>query len=181
MTARSLILVMIMAIALLACAPTAVEPPANIDPISRATAPPDAPPGTCWGKTINPAVIKTRTQKTLLRPVRISADGQIQAAPIYKTDTMHTIERPRQQNWFEIPCDAQMTPDFVASVQRALQARGHYDGPITSEMDRRTRLAVRRYQKTEGFDSEILTAATARKLGLIAVTGDLVARRSVEQ
>ena len=54
MTSRSMIFAMVMAFAISACAPNAIEAPADIDPIFFATAPPDAPPGTCWDKTITP-------------------------------------------------------------------------------------------------------------------------------
>lgn len=175
MTSRSMILAMAMAFALSACAPNAIEAPANIDPIFLATAPPDAPSGTCWDKTISPAVIETRTQKTLLRSARISADGQIQAAPIYKTKTIHHVVRPRQEYWFQTLCGAQLPPDFIASVQRALQARGHFSGPVTSKMDKRTRVAVRRYQQSKGVNSEALALSTARELGLIAAYGNPLA------
>lgn len=156
-------------LALSACTENGVVTSSNIDPISLATAPPGAAPGTCWGKTVSPAVVETVSHKVLLQPAQISSDGRIQAPPIYKTEEIQQVVRPRQEDWFQVPCEAQMTPDFIASVQRALEARGYYRGPITSEMDMRTRAAVRRYQQSEGFDSAILSTAAARKLGLIAV------------
>ncbi|WP_299623991.1 peptidoglycan-binding domain-containing protein [uncultured Tateyamaria sp.] len=157
------------ALALSACAENGIVTKSNIDPISLATAPPGAAPGTCWGKTVSPAVVETVSHKVLLQPAQISSDGRIQAPPIYKTEEMQQVVRPRKEDWFQVPCDTQMTPDFIASVQRALEARGYYRGPITSEMDMRTRAAVRRYQQSEGFDSPVLSTAAARKLGLIAV------------
>ena len=160
------------ALALSACAENAVVTSSNIDPVSLAVAPPGAAPGTCWGKTVSPAVVETVSHKILLQPAQISSDGRVQAAPIYKSEDIQHVIQPRRENWFQVPCTAQMTPEFVASVQRALQARDHYQGPITGAMDTRTRSAVRRYQQSEGFDSNILTLAAARKLGLIAVERD---------
>ena len=75
----------------------------------------------------------------------------------------------RVDTWFEVPCAADLTPEFVSSLQRALAARNIYHGPVTGEMSMRTRAAVRRFQAPDGFDSDILTTATARKLGLVAV------------
>ncbi|MEL7262910.1 MAG: peptidoglycan-binding domain-containing protein, partial [Pseudomonadota bacterium] len=89
--------------------------------------------------------------------------------PIYKTEAQQIVVQPRRENWFEIPCAAVLTPDFIASLQRALQARGYYNGPATGEIDLRTRQAIHRYQRSEGFDNPTLTVAAARKLGLIAV------------
>lgn len=158
------------ALFLAACAenPT-VTSASNIDPISLATAPPGAAPGTCWGKTVSPAVVETVTRKVLLQPAQISSDGRVQAAPIYKDETQAQVIRPRRENWYEVPCAADLTPEFISSLQRALSARGYYRGPVTGEIDGRTRDAVQRYQKDEGLDSKTLSVAAARKLGLIAV------------
>ncbi|MEX0309851.1 MAG: peptidoglycan-binding domain-containing protein [Tateyamaria sp.] len=142
---------------------------ANIDPISLATAPPGAAPGTCWGKTVTPAVVETVSRKVQLQPAQISSDGRVQAPPIYKTETRQEVVQPRRENWYEIICEKDVTPDFIASVQRALEARGFYRGPITGEMDARTRSAVGRYQQSEGLNSKALSIAAARKLGLIAI------------
>ena len=58
-----LIPVIAAALALSACADNAVVTSAsNIDPISLATAPPGATPGTCWGKTVTPALVETVTR-----------------------------------------------------------------------------------------------------------------------
>lgn len=169
MKAPYLIPAMAVTLALSACAENAVVTSANIGPISVANSPPEAMPGTCWGKNVSPAIVETITHKVLLQPAQISSDGRVQVPPIYKTEDVQHVAHPRKENWFEVPCEAQMTPEFIASVQRALEARGHYSGPITGEMDSRTRAAVRRYQRSEGFDSAILTVAAARNLGLIAV------------
>ncbi len=154
----------------LAACDDAIVSRSNVDPISLAIAPPGAAPGTCWDKTVRPAVVETQNRKVLLQPAQISSDGRVQAAPIYKTEAQQIVTRPRQESWFEVPCAAAMTPDFIASVQRALEARGFYRGPITGTMDARTKAAIRRYQQSEGFDSPNLSVAAARKLGLVAVT-----------
>lgn len=141
----------------------------NVDPISLATAPPGAAAGTCWGKTVSPAVVETVNRKVQLQPAQVSSDGRIQSPPIYKTETSQLVVQPRRETWYEIICEADITPDFIASVQRALEARGFYTGQITGEMDARTRAAIGRYQASEGLDSKTLSIAAARKLGLITV------------
>lgn len=157
------------AVALSACVENPTVTRSNIDPISTATSPPGAAPGTCWGKTVSPAVVQTVTRKVLLQPAQISSDGRVQSPPIYKDETQQQVVTPRRENWYEVPCAAQMTPEFIATVQRALSARGYYRGPVTGEMDKRTKDAVQRYQRDEGLDSKTLSVAAARKLGLIAV------------
>ncbi|SEQ28365.1 peptidoglycan-binding domain-containing protein [Thalassovita taeanensis] len=132
-------------------------------------APPGAAPGTCWGKHITPAIVETATEQILLQPAEVTADGTLRHPAMYKTETHQAIVRERKETWFETPCDPTMTAEFIASLQRALQARGLYRGAVTGEMDSRTRAAVRKYQKPQGLDSGILSLAAARKLGLIAV------------
>ncbi|MEM8648801.1 MAG: peptidoglycan-binding domain-containing protein, partial [Pseudomonadota bacterium] len=76
---------------------------------------------------------------------------------------------PREDTWFETPCDDVMTPEFTASLQRALKARGHYQGAVNGRMDGRTQAAIRAYQKPQGLDSGMLSLAAARQMGLMQV------------
>ncbi|MYM54749.1 peptidoglycan-binding domain-containing protein [Thalassovita mangrovi] len=133
------------------------------------SAPPGAAPGTCWGKHVVPAIYETVTEQVMLQPAEVLADGTVTQPAIYKTETRQGIVRERKETWFEMPCDTVLTPEFVASLQRALQARGLYHGTPNGEMDARTHAAIRRYQKPQGLDSGLLSIAAARKLGLIAV------------
>lgn len=134
-----------------------------------AKAPPGAAPGSCWGKDVTPAVVETVTEQVLMQPAEIRADGTVAAPAIYKTETRQAILRERQVTWFETPCATRLTPEFIASLQRALRARDLYRGPTSGEMSARTRAAVRAYQAPRGLDSGILSLAAARKLGLISV------------
>ena len=115
--------------------------------VPRAVAPPNAKPGTCWGQDATPATVETVTEQILLQPAEIDSAGrQIQPA-VYKTETRQQIVKERQEVWFETPCDNIRTPEFVASLHRALKARKLYRGAITGQFDNRTRRAIRRYQK----------------------------------
>lgn len=131
--------------------------------------PPGAPVGTCWGKQVIPAIIETVTHQVMMQPAEVSTDGTVLQPAIYKTETRQDIVRERKEIWFEVLCDEARTPEFFASVQRALKVRGLYRGAITGENDARTRAAIRRYQAPQGFDSGILSLAAARKLGLVQV------------
>lgn len=133
------------------------------------TAPPGAEPGSCWGKEVTPAIIETVTHQVMMQPAQIRADGTVLQPGIFKTETRQAIVRERKETWFQRPCDADMTVEFIASLQRALGARDLYRGKINGEMDSRTRASVRRFQKPLGLDSGILSLAAARKLGLVAV------------
>lgn len=157
---------------LTACAPGGADLGALGEPeVTRMTqmAPPGADPGSCWGKDVTPAVIETVTHQVMLQPAEVLADGTVTRPAIYKTETRQEIVRERKETWFETPCPPLLTPDFVASLQRALSVRKLYRGPVTGRVDARTRAAIRRYQKPQGLDSGILSLAAARKLGLVAV------------
>ncbi len=132
-------------------------------------APPGAEPGSCWGKHVTPAIIETVTHQVLLQPAQVLVDGTVLHPAVYKTETLQDIIRERREIWFLVPCEIDMAPDFIPSMQRALAARGLYNGAISGEMNAGTLAAVRRFQKPQGLDSGILSLAAARKLGLVAV------------
>ncbi len=132
-------------------------------------APPDAPPGTCWNKTETPALVQTVTEDVLVRPAQMSPEGTIQTPPVYRTETQQVIVAERQSTWFQILCSEDLTPDFVTSVQRALQIRGYYSGPVTGKIDAPTQGAIRRFQSQEQIDTADLgdlTVEAAQRMGL---------------
>tara|TARA_R110002094_G_C4925641_1_gene211966 strand:- start:1908 stop:2465 length:558 start_codon:yes stop_codon:yes gene_type:complete len=131
--------------------------------------PPGAAPGTCWGRTVSPAVIETVTEQVQVEPAKVNSDGTIASPPIYKTEASQQIVTKRVDNWFETPCAETLTAEFNASLQRALAVRGYYIGTINGDMDATTRAAIQAFQRIDGLDSGVLSLATARKLGLIAV------------
>lgn len=131
--------------------------------------PADAAPGTCWGKTFSPAVVETVSERIEVRPAKINPDGSIGKPPVYRTKERQVIVTARKDNWFQTPCPDELTPEFVASLQRAMQVRGIYAGAISGKLDAATRSAVQRMQAAEGLDSAVLSLETARKLGLAAV------------
>ncbi len=130
---------------------------------------PEAVPGTCWGKRVTPAVVETVSDQVLVPPSQAQVDGAGATPGNYRMETQQAIVQERNVTWFETPCPADRIPDFVSSLQRALAARNLYRGSVSGEMDARTRAAIREFQKTDGLDSDILSIASARKLGLVAV------------
>ena len=156
---------------LAACMEPAQVSRADQDPIGPLADPVtvDAAEGTCYARTTTPAIIETVTEQVEVTPAKMNPDGSIAKPPVYKTETRQEIVRARVDNWFETPCPDVLTVEFNSTLQRALQARGYYSGPITGEMDAATRQAVRRYQARQGPNSEVLSLTTARALGLVAV------------
>ncbi|APE42996.1 peptidoglycan-binding protein [Sulfitobacter alexandrii] len=153
-------------------APAADAPP---DPgVLEATrnGPAGAAPGSCWGRTVSPAVFETVTEQVQVEPAKVNPDGSVAKLPVYRSETHQEMVVPRRDNWFETPCPEVLTAEFVSSLQRALSARGLFDGAITGKMDDATRAAVQRYQQESGPDSGVLSLEAARSLGLIAVERD---------
>jgi hypothetical protein len=89
----------------------------------------------------------------------------VQAA-VYRSETHQRIVQEREEIWFRAPCAAEWTVDFVATLQRALKARGYYLLPVTGVMDQATSAAVQRFQIERGLDSPRLSLAAARELGI---------------
>ena len=129
--------------------------------------PPARPEGACWESDVTPAVIETVTEQVVVTPETRGEDGRVLTPATYRTDTRTRIVQDREEVWFRAPCPAEYTVDFVASLQRALKARGFYLLPLTGELDAGTRDAVRRYQAERGLDSPRLSLAAARELGLL--------------
>ncbi|SLN31455.1 hypothetical protein AQS8620_01021 [Aquimixticola soesokkakensis] len=167
----------LLSLGLAGCAPSGgiIEPEVTVYRASdlRGQVPADADPDACFGKNETPAVIETVTVHVLDSPEQRDASGALTSGASYRTETRQEIVRERTVQWFETPCAEVFTPEFTATLQRALSVRGIYGGPISGEMDASTRRAVRVFQKGQGLDSAVLSLAVARKLGLLAVERDL--------
>ncbi len=135
---------------------------------SHGQGPSGAVSGSCWEKDVTPAVVETTTEQIVVESAQYTDDGTLLRPAIYSTVTRPRIVQERREIWFETPCPFQLTPAFVASLQRALAARGHYRGPINGLMTPWTMRAVRAFQKPQGLDSGILSRDAAQKLGLIS-------------
>lgn len=157
------------ALALAGCDPSGPTANAPTTQSGNGLAPPGAPKGTCWAKYSSPAVIETVTRQVLVTPAKFNQDGTISALPVYRSEDSQEIVTPRQDQWFEIPCPPSFTVEFVSTLQRALQVRGLYSGPISGNMDEATRTAVRAMQRAKGLDSDVISMETAQSLGLVII------------
>ena len=52
---------------------------------------------------------------------------------------------------------------FVATLQRALKARGEFNAPITGAWDSATLQALRKFQRARGLDSAQISLQVARE------------------
>lgn len=123
--------------------------------------------GRCYGLLQTPAAIETRTEQVMVQPAILNADGSLRSAAVYRTVTHQVITRERRETRFEALCAEDQTPEKIAAIQRALQARGHYSGPITGTVTPATARAIRSYQVASGGpDMAIISLDMLRRLGL---------------
>lgn len=134
--------------------------------------PPKGPEGACWASDVTPMVIETVSEHVMVSEEQRAEDGSLIAPAAFTSETRQKIVQEREEIWFRSPCPAEMTVEFIASLQRALKARGLYLMPLTGELDMPTRAALRRFQAERGLESDRLSLAAARELGLIAVELD---------
>ncbi|MEM8775813.1 MAG: peptidoglycan-binding domain-containing protein [Pseudomonadota bacterium] len=131
---------------------------------------PPTTPNSCWDKITGEAIVETVEADILVVPEKTDADGKVIQPAVYRKGTEKRTVSSGTESWFEVPCSTDKVPDFINSMQRALQARGFYSAPLTGELDEETRMAVRAYQQPRGLDSDILSLAAARELGLVKIT-----------
>jgi hypothetical protein len=122
---------------------------------------PTEPADACWATDETPAVIETITDQ-------IAEDASPTRDAGYRTEIRQQIVQPREQIWFRTPCEAELTPEVVATLQRALAVRGFYQAEPNGELDAATKGAIRAFQMPRGLNSDRLSLAAARELGVVA-------------
>ncbi|SMX37765.1 peptidoglycan-binding domain-containing protein [Octadecabacter ascidiaceicola] len=133
----------------------------------------DAQTGTCFARATTPAIIETLTEQIMVQPASVRSDGSVDTPAIFRTVTRQQILRERREVEFETPCASLMTPQFIASIQRALIARGYYRGGVNGTLDARTTTAIERFQAAQDdVHTGTLTLKTAQTLGLVALSRD---------
>lgn len=107
-----------------------------------------------------PATYKTVTKRVIDTP---AMTREVPVPAVYRDDVTETVLEPARQEWAQVLCEVNATPDLVQSLQRALQARDLYAGAIDGIIGPQTRAAIKAYQN--GL-SEVLTMDSAKNLGL---------------
>ncbi len=130
--------------------------------------PPDGKDGSCWASDTIPAVIETTTQQQLVSPQVLDETGKVVTAAVYRSNTQTRMVSEREEVWFRAPCPDSMIPEFIATLQRALKARGLYLLTVTGELDAPTLESIRRFQADRGLDSPTLSLAAAQELGIVS-------------
>lgn len=107
-----------------------------------------------------PAKYRTVARRIVDTPAMVRT---VPVPAVYRDEVTQDIIEPARTERVEVVCEARTIPDFVRSMQRALRARGLYDGEIDGKVGPATRAAVKEFQNGT---SEVLTIESARRLGL---------------
>ncbi|SLN30228.1 Putative peptidoglycan binding domain protein [Roseovarius litorisediminis] len=126
-------------------------------------------PGTCWEKSSIPDAGAPLTGRMWEIPSSSGTNGSDVKPAADDAELQESDFEARKDIWFETPCREVLTPEFIASLQRALKARNLYAGPVTGEYGTQTSAAVYSYQAPQGLQTGVLSIAAARQMGLVAI------------
>ncbi len=110
-----------------------------------------------------PAVYKNITVTKLVQPAQVK---RITIPEAYSTVTKRQMVSPSKVVWKKVVCQSNMGTSTIASVQKALKAKGLYHGPIDGIYGTLTKQAVRAYQKQNGLAVGGLTHEVMKSLGV---------------
>ena len=162
-------------LAVASCTTTAVDPapstPSAAQVISLGAIDTTAD-GTCFATSA--AETETVTEDVVVEVVPAVKDrnGVVTSPAVFRNVTRPRTMITREGTRFETVCPPVLTVTFVTTLQRALQSRAAYSGPVNGQYDTATGLAVQRFQRDSGIDSPYLSVSTARQLGVLAVARD---------
>ncbi len=113
--------------------------------------------------------IKTPAKYTTVRVKKLIEPAKERRIPIpatYKTVTKKQKISEGYAKWIPIVCKSSMTSTTIRNVQKALKAKGFYNGPIDGIWGAESRAATRAYQKANGLPVAGLSVGTMESLGL---------------
>ena len=123
--------------------------------------------GACVARTAPRETTTVISETVEVAPAVVAPDGQVISEAVFRNQTRPVVEVLDAGTRFETLCPFEITPERVMTLQRALQARLVYQGPVTGVLDEATGRAIQAFQAPLGFDSPILERGTAQVLGII--------------
>ena len=73
----------------------------------------------CYVEKITPTEISKQVKTRLVQPENRNAAGQLVLPAQYETTRTQTITKPRSVTKIDAVCPEDLTPEFIASLQRA--------------------------------------------------------------
>ncbi len=150
-----------------------VEPPVDIAAdqapvISLGAIETDAA-GRCFARMAGPTETQIVTELVEVQPAIKDRNGVVTTPAIFRNVTGPKTVRVGEGQRFETVCPQIYTPEFVATLQRALIVRRAYAGEVTGLMDEATSLSLQQFQRGMNIDSPLLAITVARDIGIVAV------------
>lgn len=125
--------------------------------------------GRCFAQQDAPTEVQIVTTLIEVQAAVKDRNGVVTSPAIFRNVARPQTVAVGEGARFETVCPQVYTPQFVATLQRALIVRRAYDGAVTGLMDSPTSLALQQFQRGMGVDSPLLAIAVARDLGIVAV------------
>ena len=166
---KHILIAAISAASLSACVPPEAAAPAEAAAVGQDVQTVD---GRCFELTAPPTQTVVIADQIEVAPAVKDADGTVISPPVFRNITRPTTTPIGEGTRFETVCRADLTPAFVATLQRAMITRQAYSGQVTGRYDTATGIAVQRFQRRFGIDSPFLAIQTARQFGVLAVDRD---------
>ncbi len=110
-----------------------------------------------------PATFKTVRMSKLVSPAK---EKRIPIPAKHKIVQKQVKVSDASQEWRQVLCETNTTPDLVMQIQRALQRAGQNPGPIDGVLGRSTMAAADAYQRRNNLPTGGLTIQTLEKLGI---------------
>ena len=119
------------------------------------------------GDKIPAAVAMYMERNGIEKPAAGSAPAATSAAPAKPAAAKPAAPAPAPANLNEEP-EVKMSKKDIDAIQKALKAKGFYEGEITGAMSPETRNAVKAFKKANGFKiaNGVIGGAFLKKLGL---------------
>lgn len=117
-----------------------------------------------------PATVKTSSIPARYQTIQVdrlvspASERRITIPARTKTVTSQIETSPAKVEWRKVLCKANMTPQLVTSLQRALKREGFDPGPIDGVVGNTTMRAIERYQVEEGIDRGGITYEALKRL-----------------
>ncbi len=110
-----------------------------------------------------PEQYTTVTVTTVVKPAEVK---RIEIPAVYKDVTKREMVEPSRVVWKRVVCQSSITSATIIKLQRALEEKGYYKGPIDGIVGNLTRNAVKAYQKDNGMPVGGITYQVLKALGI---------------
>jgi hypothetical protein len=97
---------------------------------------------------------------------REASERRIEIPAEYDTVTRRVKISDGEVMWMPVLCEANVTPETIRALQRALSTKGFNPGSVDGQLGPSTMDAVLAFQRSEGLATGELTLQTLNKLGV---------------